>query len=393
MLAKTATLLIVPLLSILGHEVWTLTVHLRYKSAPPSATETMRAARYSRHGVSGKVLEVVSDAPRPLTPPGPGLLVIRVAGAALNPVDFKMMRNDQPDALIPKPKIPGCDVSGTVVAAGDGVKDFKVGDAVFGMMPIVGSRWGGLAEFVVAEASCFAKAPTSIPLVEAAALPLVGLTVMQVCEQAGLKNGEQKGRAALVQAASGGVGTFAVQYLKNVLEFDKVLGTTSAANAPLVSSLGATDTIDYRSEAFETAVERAGGVDVVLDPMAWSYMDRTLGGSSKMLRPGAKYLHIMSSDWAANDAEKDPSTAFLGPFLKWRSRIAGVISPSSPQVFSSAVAPDGAALATLASYVDASKVKPVLDKVFEGLDAAHEAFEHLESGHARGKVLIRVQAD
>lgn len=392
MLARIATLIIVPFLSIIGQEVWTLTSHLRFRSAPPSPFETMRAVRYSRHGRPRDVLEVVSNAPRPLTPAGPNMLVVRVAGAAINPVDFKMQRNDQPDALIPKPKIPGCDISGTVVDAGAGVHGFVVGDEVFGMLPIVGSRWGSLAEYVVAEASCFAKAPKSIPLVDAAALPLVGLTVMQVCEQAGLVKSatRQSGTSALVQAASGGVGTFAVQYLSNVLKFGQIIGTASSANAHFLSSLGVTRAIDYHSEDFESVTEQAGGVDVVIDPMAWKYMNRTLGGATKMLRKGAKYCHIMSSDWAPNAAESDPLTALQGPLMKWRSRIAHILNPSTPQIFSSAVQPDGASLATLASYVDAGMISPVIDKVFDGLDSAVEALEYLEDGHARGKVLVRL---
>lgn len=123
--ARTATLIIVPLVSLVAHELWTMTAHLRY-SVSPASSNPMRAVRYSRHGTARDVLSVVSDAPRPLVPTMPGMLVIKVAGAALNPVDFKMRRNDQPDALIPKPKIPGCDISGTVVDAGNGSHGFKV---------------------------------------------------------------------------------------------------------------------------------------------------------------------------------------------------------------------------------------------------------------------------
>ena len=214
----------------------------------------MRAVRYSEHGDT-KVLSVVKDAPQPLSPAGPNTLIIKVAGAALNPVDFKMRRNVQPDLMIPKPKIPGYDISGTVANAGSGMHGFKIGDHVYGMLPIVGSPWGGLAEYAVADASVFAHAPTSIPLVDAAALPLVSLTVMQVFDAAGLVPpsdvNTEAPRRALVQAASGGVGTFAVQYLRRVLKFEEVLGTTSAPNADLVTSLGATRTIDYRTERFE----------------------------------------------------------------------------------------------------------------------------------------------
>jgi hypothetical protein len=195
---------VVPLLACMAYEGWNMTVHLRYRTSPPDPLVTMRAVTYSRHGTAADVLEV-SEVPAPLMKAEPGMIVIRVAAASLNPVDFKMFRSDQPAALIPKPFIPGYDVAGTVASAGAG-SGFTVGDAVFGMLPLVGHTWGSLAEcvggrfskpwlgcasllssagahsrrYVAGEASLFAHAPKSIPLVEAAALPLVGLTVLQV---------------------------------------------------------------------------------------------------------------------------------------------------------------------------------------------------------------------
>ena len=405
MIGRACTLVIVPLLSIVGHEVWSLTAHLRYKTSPADPTRLMRAVRYNQHG-DAKVLHLEPEAKQPLLPAGPNMLVVKVVGAALNPVDFKMRRNDQPDVMIPKPKIPGYDVSGTVVDAGAGAHGFKVGDHVYGMLPIVGSPWGGLAEYAAADASVFAHAPTSIPLVDAAALPLVGLTVMQVFDAAGLAPppppdsteapSTATSRRALVQAASGGVGTFAIQYLRHVLQFEQVLGTTSPANAALVTSLGATRTIDYRSERFEAVAEAVGGVDVVLDPMAWSYMERTIGtggGGTSMLRPAARYCHILSTDWKPSATEADPATAFIGPMMKWRSRLVRLFRRDAPQVVSSAVVPNGAGLARLAGHVDAGRIKPVIDRYFDGLDAAVEAFEYLETGHAKGKVVVRVSAE
>lgn len=269
------------------------------------------------------------------------------------------------------------------------------------MLPIVGSQWGGLSDFTVADASVFARAPASVPLAEAATLPLVGLTVMQVLDQAGFVEPAADGapdaaaqRSALVQAASGGVGTFAVQYLRHVLKFGEVMGTTSSPNAALVTSLGATRTIDYRTEEFEGAAERAGGVDVVLDPMSWKYQGRTLSGASAMLRPGAAYCHILSSDWAENELEGSPLTALGGAWHKWASKLRRTLDRSLPRVFTSPVQPDGARLETLRRHVDAGLVKPVVDaRRFEGLESAAEAFEYLETGHAKGKVLIRLADD
>ena len=178
-LRRAVTFLLVPLLSIIGNEIWSITSHLRYQVSQPDLTQTMKAVVYSSHGPAREVLFIDAGRPQPVQPAAPGFIVIQVVAAALNPVDFKQLRNKQPDALVPKPRIAGFDVSGIVLSAGAG-SNFAVGDAVYGMLPLVGSPWGSLSEVTAAEARCFAKAPTSIPLEDAAALPLVGLTVMQV---------------------------------------------------------------------------------------------------------------------------------------------------------------------------------------------------------------------
>lgn len=377
------TLLAPVLLSIPLSEVFALTAHLRYREAPLDPSRTMRAAVYRRHGAAADVLRVEQVA-RPAA--ARGMVVIKVAAAALNPVDFKMRRNEQPALLIPKPHIAGVDVAGTVVAVGAGVERFAVGDAVFGMLPIVGSRWGALAEYAACDASAFALAPKTVALEEAAGLPLVGLTVLQVADQAGYAPGaERAGGAALVQAASGGVGSFAVQYFRHVLRLGSVAAVCGGANAERVRALGATSTIDYTTTRFE---EAARGVDLVLDPMAWDYMERTLQGG--VLRPGGAYCHIMSSDWRQNGMESDPMTAIRGPVLKWASRARSLVVPGTRRVYSSAVVPDGRRLERIAGYVDAGLVRPVVDRIYDGLESAVEAFEHLETGHARGKVIVRV---
>ena len=299
--------------------------------------------------------------------------------------------------LVPTPRIVGFDVSGVVLSAGEGTP-FRIGDRVFGMLPLVGSPWGALAEVTAADARCFAKAPTSISLAEAAALPLVALTVMQVFRQASLVPIESEGgephprlrQRMLVHAAAGGVGSFAVQYARHVLGFGEVVGTCSARNAERVRALGATATVDYLAEPFETAVQAMGGVDAVLDPMAWQYMRRALAPAAGVLRPAAKYCHILSTDWAANAAEASVLTVLDGPLAKWHSRLARLVRRGAPQVFTTPVQPDGEGLAELARMVDNGQVRPVIDRYYDGLDSAAEAFEHLLTGHARGKVVIRI---
>ena len=235
LLLGAASILVVPLCSIVGHEVWQMTTHLRYPVGLADPNQVMKAASYASHGArASDVLTLETVRPQPHQPASPGFIVIRVAAAALNPVDFKQMRSWQPDALVPKPRIAGFDVSGVVVSAGKGTP-FEVGDAVFGMLPLVGSPWGALAELTVAHASCFAHAPKSIPLEDASALPLVGLTVMQVFEQAGLfavdgarADGTRTEQSVLIHAAAGGVGSIAVQYARNILGFGRVVGQAPA---------------------------------------------------------------------------------------------------------------------------------------------------------------------
>lgn len=392
-LASASLAILVPLCSIVGQEVWLLTANLRYPVGAASDSLKMSAAVYGAHGPPREVLAVDPDRAQPLLPAAPGLIVINVTAAALNPVDFKQMRSDQPNALAPKPRIAGFDVSGVVVSAGEG-SGFAAGDAVFGMLPLVGSPWGSLAELTVGDARCFARAPESIPLEEAAALPLVALTVMQVFDQAelvaaGARTPDRKNQRILVHAAAGGVGSFAVQYARNVLGFGHVVGTCSSKNAELVAGLGATATIDYAVDDFVEELVAAGGVDAVLDPMSWRYMERTLSAHG-VLRPAAKYCHVLSSDWQPNAAERSLATILQGPVAKWASRLRGLVLPATPQVFSTPVQPDAASLERLAALVDSGHVKPVIDRVFEGLPQAADALAYVQEGHARGKVVVRV---
>jgi len=358
-------------------EIWSMMGHMRLKAPGKSTTEMMHACVYDRHG-DVSVLEMRSI-PRPAV--GPGLVMVKVAGAALNPVDFKMRRNSQPDLLIPKPKIPGYDVSGTVVAAGDG-SGFKVGDNVFAMLPILGQAWGALSEYAAADSRIWALAPSGAQLPEVAALPLVGLTVLQVMDPAIAELGETKGKRILVQAAAGGVGSFAVQYAKNVLGMH-VTGTCSKNNVDFCRSLGVDEVIDYKSVRFEDVVQN---MDIVLDPMAWAYQERTL--NSSVLRPGGHYCHVLSSDWKVNDAEKSPALPFEGPAKKWLSLFRRLIKPDAYRFHSSAVQPDGEGLRRIAAWVDEGKIKPVIDEIFT-LDRAADAMQLLEEGHVRGKLIVK----
>lgn len=264
--------------------------------------------------------------PRPLV--GEGQVIVRVEYAALNPCDFKFRRMRAMGGtmgdffrwiiggiLLPKPtpfgKIPGADLSGVVVALGPAKPGswpehkFRVGDRVAAMLPLLGSRWGSMAEFVAVEEKHLAHVPKELSLRDAAAFPLVALTVVQGLESipaaalgraTSMANAKLPafgrsslvGKRVLIHAGGGGVGTFAIQYCKHVLGASEVITTASSEKTDLLMSLGADIVLDYRvgsegsggvKDTFRSAGER--GLDAAAD-------SNSSGSSSTMLDRGAE---------------------------------------------------------------------------------------------------------
>eukprot|EP00936_MAST-01D_sp_MAST-1D-sp1_P001947 g1947.t1 len=278
--------------------------------------------------------------------------------------------------ILPKPKIPGADVAGVIVEVGSAVdrSRFSPGDHVAAMMPLLGTPWGSYAQFVTVSAAHAAKVPASVALRDAAAVPLVSLTVLQAfahlrkpepearTTQANAQSGFEhlRGKKLLVQAGGGGVGSFALQWGTKVLGM--VAATTGRMeNAPRLRALGASTVVDYTDGPFE-AVQELHDSDVVLDPMSFAYEARTLAHDSRVLRQGnpdqgqGHYLNIIGSDWA--------------------------LDASGSEV-------DGAMLATVMEKLGTGEIKAVIDRIFS-LERASEAHAYLERGHARGKVLLSV---
>jgi alcohol dehydrogenase len=382
----------------------------------------MKAVRYRVPGeASVLTLEVVA-APVPKV----DQVVVEVEFASLNPCDFKFRRNSfLPMFFRPLPKTPGADISGRVVEAPQGSK-YKVGDQVAAMLPLVGpTRWGALAQLVAVDERFVAKVPQGISLLEAAAFPLVSLTVVQAFESMGAvatastvgAEASLAGKRVLVHAGAGGVGSFAIQYAKHVLGAAFVAttcsGSASGKHGELVTSLGADLVLDYRSEDFERNVLSSGPFDVVFDTMSWLYEDLNL----KALVGGDKpvYLNILSSDWAigSNGVERANGVNTILNLLFSRLQhgvkhvlntlgVSNIISSSSlvPEYRLITVVPNGKQLSFVLNLVSAGTIRAVLD---DGpLDKAGEhvrftladtaaAYTHLEQGHASGKVMIQVK--
>ena len=206
---------------------------------PQTTVETMKAVRI--HAYGGPETLVFEDAPVP--EPAANELLIRVAAAGVNPVDWKVR-----EGLLgqePMPQVMGIDFSGVVEQIGSDPSVFAVGDEVLGE---VGDNGGSYCEFTTAPTSSVARKPAALSHVQAAALPVVSLTAWQMLFEAGHL---QIGQRVLIHAAAGGVGSFAVQFAKSKGAY--VIGTASAASVNHVRMLGADQVIDYRSTRFEDA--------------------------------------------------------------------------------------------------------------------------------------------
>ena len=214
----------------------------------------MKAVRYHSHGGSGVL--VYEDADRPLA--GAGQVVVKVAGAAFNPLDVAIRAGFVQQVFpVAFPHIPNYDVAGVVTEAGEGVSGWSAGDAVVAFLPVTAP--GAAAEYVAAPADVLAAAPRTVERADAAALPSAGLTAWQsLFEHAGLKQGQ----SVLVNGAGGAVGGYAVQLAKQAGA--TVIATASARSASRLRSYGADQIVDYAANPLPQAV--AGQqFDVVLD--------------------------------------------------------------------------------------------------------------------------------
>jgi len=309
--------------------------------------KTMNAIRIHEYG--GPEVLRYEEAPRPKR--GTGEVLIRVHAAGVNPVDWQA-REGYLKAVRPSlPLIVGWDVSGMVESTGTGVTRLKKGDEVYGRPDL--ARDGAYAEYIVVNESEVAPKPRSIDHIHAAGIPLAALTAWQALfDAAQLKAGQ----SVLIHAAAGGVGHFAVQLAK--WKGAQVIGTASEANRDFVRKLGADEVIDYRTIRFEDTVK---DVDVVLDTIGGDTQKR----SWKVLKKGGILVSILSPP--------SPEEALAHGVLQAR-------------VF---VQPNAEQLAEIAMLVDFGTLRPIVETVFP-LSEAGRAHELSQTGHTRGKIVLRV---
>jgi NADPH:quinone reductase-like Zn-dependent oxidoreductase len=309
---------------------------------------TMKSVRIYTHG--GPETLVYEDAPRPT--PLTNEVLIRVRAASVNPVDWKIRNGYGKDIFNHNmPLILGWDVAGTIEAIGPEVEKFKLADPVYGYTSLF--RDGAYAEFIIAKQEEIAAKPASLDFVQAAAVPVGALTAWQALfDTAGL----QENQKVLIHAASGGVGSMAVQLAK--VKGAYVIGTASARNADFVHELGVDEFIDYQSTQFETVVR---DVDVVFD---------TIGGDTQ-----ARSFGVLRKDGFLVSIVEPPSQE-LAAQHGVRSTMLGV-------------QPNAAQLSEIAALIDSGKVKPFVETVLP-LSEAQRAHEMSQSGRTRGKIVLQV---
>jgi NADPH:quinone reductase-like Zn-dependent oxidoreductase len=333
------------------------------KTAAP--TNPVKAIVYCDYGTS-EVLKL-EEIEKPV--PNDNQVLIKVRAASVNPYDWHFMRGT-PYIMramgtgLRKPKATrlGVDVAGTVEAVGKNITQFKPGDEVFG------GKTGAFAEYVCGSERGLAIKPPNMTFEQAATLNIAGLTALQaVRDKAQIRPGQK----VLINGASGGVGTFAVQIAKSFGA--EVTGVCSGRNADMVRSLGADHVIDYTKEDFAKSSTR---YDAMLDNVP----NHSLSECRRILTPNGKYVLIGGG--GPNDGK------WIGPFVRviQAALLSKFIDQKMGMMMAEVKKDD---LATLAEMVESGKMKPVIDRTYK-LSELAKAVDYVEEGHARGKVVITI---
>lgn len=304
-------------------------------------------------------------------------ILVEVYAAGLNQLDSKLKSGDF--KLILPYKIPfvlGHDLAGIVIKTGTKVSRFKVGDEIFARVSDM--RIGTLAEFIAIDENDAALKPTTISMEEAASIPLVALTVWQAfVERANIK----KGQKVFIQAGSGGVGTIAIQLAKHLGAF--VATTASEKNFDMLKTLGADIIIDYKKDNFETILK---DYDLVLN----SQDLKTLEKSLTILKPGGSIISI--SGPPTPEFAKSIGASAIISFILWLTSLkirnkAKKLNINYSFLFMKA---NGKQLEQIGNLLESKAIKPVVDKVFS-FERTNDAFDYMESGHAKGKVVVKIK--
>lgn len=312
----------------------------------------MKAVQIKSYGGVG-VLEINRDAARPVA--GDGQVLVEIHAASINPFDWNVREGYVKDFMpLQFPATLGGDFAGIVAEAGKGATGFNIGDEVYGQAAVYSGGSGSFAEFARASVGKIAIKPKNINFLEAASLPLVGVSALQAIEtHIGLKPKQ----SIFIHGGAGGIGSLAIQIAKAMGVYAAT--TVSTRDVDYAKSLGADEVIDFKTQKFE---EMLSDFDAVFDTAGGEVTDK----SFKVLKKGGIIVSMTGAP--SNDLAKKYGVVAIGQNTDGnRER-----------------------LDRLRELVESGKIKPQVDKVF-AIDEVKEAFTHLETGHPRGKVVLRIR--
>lgn len=365
LLKWTASIIVLALILWGFVAYWTSTNECDRKNAVAPANP-MKAIVHCDYGLANLKL---ADIEKPT--PADDQILVRVHAVSVNPYDWHfvegtpyVMRAMGVGLRKPKDIRLGVDFAGTVEAVGKNVTQYKPGDDVFG------GREGAFAQYVCRRAmGSVAPKPAGLTFEQAASINIAGITALQGVRD---KGRVQPGQKVLINGASGGVGTFAVQLAKNFGA--EVTGVCSTRNIELVQSLGADHVIDYTKEDFTKGDQK---YDVILDNVA----NHSLSECRRALTPNGIYVLI-----GGGGVNEQGFVGALGKALN-----AAVYSRFVKQKMGMMMAdPSTKDLTLLADMMQSGKIKPVIDRTYKSLSEVPDAIRYLEQGHARGKVVVKV---
>lgn len=333
----------------------------------------MKALIFKRYGRPEEITFAELARPKPK----PDELLVEVHAVGLNPIDnmipkgtFKPMLRFQLPATI------GSDVAGVVVEVGSRVTRFKPGDSVFAS--VFDLERGTLAEFALVPESAAALKPENLDFVQAASIPMVALTSWQALKE---RAKVRPGQKVFIPAGSGGIGTFAIQLAKYLGA--KVGTTTSTNNVELVRSLGADEVIDYKKQEFEDVLR---DYDVVLGTVRGDAIQKSL----QILKPGSSVVSLIGPPDAPFARARRMNFLMTFVFGLMSHKIIRNAKKRGTEYSFLFVYPDGRQLAEVGELLKAKHIRPVVDKVFS-FEQAKDGLAYLETGRAKGKVVVRVK--
>lgn len=306
----------------------------------------MKAAQFAEFGAPSVIKVVEVDKPTPKE----GQVLVEVHAAAINPFDYKVRSGAYGDMGLQLPVTIGADFAG-VVAQGAG--DFKEGDEVYGSAQVLGGASGATAEFAVVNTANITHKPANVSFQEAAAVALVGVSTIQALDQLSLGEGKK----ILIHGGAGGIGSTAIQYAKSLGAY--VATTTQAKDKDFVINLGADEHIAYDTEQFE---DKLTDYDAVFDTVGGDTAQR----SFKVLKDGGIIISMMGVQENESVTSRNITSLEVNTDMNTES------------------------LTKLKQLVENGVIKPQIDKEFS-LDQTTEAYQYAETGHPRGKVVIRIK--